>query len=277
MFAACIREDMSKCGECEGIILNFEYPNFPNKINKVNIGIFDKDGNLVESRLINKEYLTEFQGVKLGLESGNYTAICWGNAFDNTLIKGLGVDSKITNMEVSHPNSGSSKIIQTSDSLFYGKLAFTIPSDRKYTGTVKFKPAFIHFKVAVKGLDTKKNMVAIYITNLKTYYNSEMQTYGAVSSYIPSMTAAADKTWATCSDVFRFDYDNPITVDLLNPTDNNNILASVDIKTFVKNNNISLDKDREVTIPILFNYTSGDISISPEIGVWDESTVIPEW
>lgn len=277
MLTACIREDMSKCGECEGIILNFEYPNFPNKINKVNIGIFDKDGSLVESRLIDKESLTEFQGIKLGLESGNYTAVCWGNAFDNTQIKGLSVDSKLNNMEVSHPNSGSSKIIETSDSLFYGKHVFTIPSDRKYVGTVKFKPAFIRFKVAVKGLDVKQNAVAIRITNLKTYYNSEMQTYGELSNYIPPMIATSDKMWVTHSDVFRFDYDNPIKVDLLNAADNNNILASVDIKDFVKNNNISLDENTEVTIPILFNFTSGNISINPEIGIWDESTVIPEW
>lgn len=277
MFTACIREDMSKCRECEGIVLNFEYSNFPDKINKVNIGIFDNEGCLVESRQIDKELLLDFQGVKLGLDAGSYTAICWANAFHNTQIKGFVPNSKLEDIEVSNPKCGTSATVHTNDSLFYGKHTFTIPADRKYTGTVKFIPAHIRFKICIKGLDVKNDMPYIRISKLMPAYDFEMRTCGEYTDYLPLMKSDnTNNQWYTRSDVLRFDYENSISVDLINSLENN-ILATVDICSFVKEYNISLDKNKEVIIPILITFENGDISITPRIAIWDENIVTPEW
>lgn len=276
--SSCIREDMSKCRECEGIILNFDYPSFSQKIDKVNIGIFGENGILVESRQIDKDALVAFQGIKLGLEAGSYTAICWGNAFENTQIKGFGVDAKLTDVEVFNPFCRTSSTVHSCDSLFYGKHTFTIPSNRKYTGTVNFVPAHIRFMICIKGLDTERYAPYIRISRLMSSYDSEMRTFGEYTDYHPSMRSNNDsKQWNTRSDVLRFDYENPISVDLIDPAGNDNILASVNINSFVKENNISLEKNKEVTIPIVFTFEDEDMSITPKIEIWDENIVVPEW
>lgn len=275
LLVSCIAEDTSRCKKCDGVTLDFYYGDFPFKINKVNIGIFNKDGDLVESRLLDKEALSEYQGLRLGLDAGEYTAICWGNAFDNTQIEGLGIDSKLTDMRVSHPNVGTLQTIQTNDSLFYGKHVFSVKDCGRYTGVVNFKPAHSRFKICVKGLNTSSDEVFIHIANLKPNYDYNMNTFGDFVTYKPAMKIK-NNLWLAQSDVFKFDYDNPIIVELINPT-NNNIISTVDISTFINNNNISLDDNIEVMIPILFDFENGDISITPKVSLWEENVVIPEW
>lgn len=282
-FAGCISEDRSECVDCNGIVFNFDYLNFPQKITSVNIGFFDSQGVLVESRLVEKGGLNEFQGVKTGLEPGNYTAICWGNAFNKTRINGFGIDAKLENGTVTHPNMGTSLPITGNDSLFYGKLEFVIPDSREFTGNINFNTAYIRIKTCVQGLystsegQPSANYPIIRINNLKPVYDFDRKTHGEPVSYFPQIVVnpSERKAMAQC-DVFRFDQANDVTIDILDNAYNNTVLFTVNIETFLKENNITITDVNEVEIPILVTIDENGVDVTISVSKWEENIIIPE-
>lgn len=282
-FAGCINEDTSKCKDCDNIAFNFDYLNFPEKITRVNIGFFNANGILVESKQVDKSELDDFQGIKTDLEPGSYTAICWANAFDKTLIRGLDIDTKLENGAVTHPNLGLSLPVTGNDSLFYASLKFNIPESGGYTGDIKFKMAYIRFKVCVQGLystssgEPPVNYPYIRINNLKPVYDFQMQPIGNPVSYYPQVIVDTGerKAMSQC-DVFRFKQDNDITIDVLNNTTENKTIHTVDVKQFINDNNITITDDNEVVIPILITFDEEGASITIKVSKWEENIIIPE-
>lgn len=282
-FAGCINEDSSNCKDCDNIAFNFDYHNFPEKIIRVNIGFFDANGNLVESRQVDKNELADFQGVKTDLEPGSYTAICWGNAFEKTFIRGFGSDSKLKDGLVTHPYLGLSQPITGNDSLFYASLKFNIPESGGYTGDIKFKMAYIRFKICVQGLystsigEPPVNYPYIRINDLKPVYDFEMQAIGNPVSYYPQVVVDTEerKAMSQC-DVFRFKQDNDITIDILNNITENKVIHTVDVKQFINENNIVITDDNEVVIPILITFDEEGASITIKVSKWEENIIIPE-
>jgi len=86
LLTGCVDENTDHCPPTMMASLTFSYLDFPEHIHRVNVGIFDKDGKFVESKLVDSQDLEKFQGVYLDLPAGEYTAVCWGNAFENTHI-----------------------------------------------------------------------------------------------------------------------------------------------------------------------------------------------
>jgi len=282
-FTGCISEDRSGCTDCNGIVFHFDYQNFPQNITRVNIGFFDSNGILAESRQIDKNNLDEFQGIKTGLEPGNYTAICWGNTFDKTLIRGFGIDSKLENGVVTHPNVGTSLPITGNDSLFYGKLKFVIPDSREFTGDINFVRAYIRIKICVQGLystsegQPSSNYPIIRINNLKPVYDFDMQTHGSPLSYHPQVIVNPAQKQAMCqSDVFRFKQENVVTVDILDNVYDNNILYTVSMQDFLNENNIVITDDNDVVIPILITFEEKGTDVTINVSKWEENIIIPE-
>ncbi|MDU1891387.1 MAG: FimB/Mfa2 family fimbrial subunit [Dysgonomonas sp.] len=267
--SGCIGDNMDDCPPVNNVILYFEYPNFPERINRVNVGIFNKNGLHVMDHQVEKTDLDILQGIQLTLNNGEYTAVCWGNAFDDTRITCFNPNSSMHDGELSHPNYGTSVRIPTHDSITFGRLNFFIKSKDKVSHTVNMKPAHIKIHVYVKGLailntnPAPADYPAIRINNLDPAYDFEMINCGTSSSYHPEVEV--DNTLklaiAKCN-TLRFEDDNPITVDVLTNSASNNILHTVNLKKFMEDNNINVVDGEELTIPILITFGNGTVTVT---------------
>lgn len=279
--SGCIGDNMDDCPPLNNVILHFDYPSFPDRINRVNVGIFDKDGAHVLDQQIDKENLNSFQGTYLTLNTGEYTAICWGNAFEDTRITCFNPNSFIHDGIISHPNYGTALQIPTHDSLYYGKHNFMVTSRDRVEHTVYFKPSHIKIHVYVKGLAALSTDLlpaqypVVRINNLDPTCNFDMQTAGTGTTYYPDVNIdSTEKTAIARCNTLRFENDNPITIELLDNAIGNNILCTVELSKFMKDNSITVQEGEELTIPILILFKNGNVTI--ELLKWEEVPVEPE-
>ena len=283
LLQGCIYENNDDCPPKECLVtLKFEYPDFPDHITRVNLGLFDEDGLFVKSIQVSKSELDKFQGVILSLQPGKYTSICWANAFDHTLIKGFSAGMNITEGQVANPNYETAQPITSNDSLFYGKKEFGVLNQQNQTYTVDFTPAYIRFVITIKGLSSldqqnPDNYPYIRINNLKPSYNFNMDIMGSYVSYFPLITVnTAQKIAFSVSNVLRFATDNPITIDILKNKTSPEVLTTLDLRQFMIENNIEIVAGKEVTIPLLFTFFNNDLDVSVSIDQWGEIPIEPE-
>ena len=281
VLSGCIGDNLDDCPPVDNVILYFEYPNFPEKIHRVNVGIFDKNGFHILDQQVEKTDLDILQGIQLTLRNGEYTAICWSNGFDDTRIKGMAPDSYMNDGELFHPNHGTTSKIPTLDSIHFGRLNFFIKSKDKVSHTVNLKPAHIKIHVFVEGLPilatnpVPADFPAIRINNLNPVSNFEMNTYGTPVSFHPIVTVDNTEKMAIAkTNTFRFEDDNPITVDVLERSNSSNILHTVNLKKFMEDNAITVIDGEELTIPILITFGNGTVTV--QLMDWRGVPVDPE-
>lgn len=257
----CIYDDQEDCPPYNNLSLMFIYPNFDEHINRVTVGIYDAENQLAKSIQVEKNSLETFKGVQLHLPSGDYTAVCWGNAFSNTQINGLIPGDNLSMHRVAHPGYFSSTPIPTNDSLYYGTHHFTIDQNKSTEEPVIFTPAYIRLIIQVKGLSVMATAASssdypyIRINNLVPSYNYEMLAQGDLTTYYPAMTVDVVNRVAemTC-DILRFENENPITIDVVENKRTNSLLHSIDLKSFMRSHSINIVAGKEIVIPILITF-----------------------
>lgn len=280
LLGGCIDEDMSNCPPKENFFLKFNYINFGDDINRIDIGIFDRNGRCIQVRQLEKSDLNNSQGIELSLDTGQYTAVCWANSFDKTQIKGLTVGALFSDGEVSHTNYGTNTPVNNNDSLYYGLLDFSILPENNLSDTLYFKPAHIRLNVYLKGLEivSKKsyaaNDPAIRINNLLPLYDFKRQAKGAPISYYPSIKGYnADLIHVQC-DVLYFSLNDKITVEVLENTISNKVLWTVDLIKFTRDNGISIDDNHQINIPLQITFIDGNVAVS--LAPWGDNPVDPD-
>ena len=281
-FCGCSREDDRGCRREADVLLKFEYPNFSQAITRVNVGVFDANGLFVTSRQVDQEQLAELQGVALrSLKPGNYQVVCWGNAFDSTLIEGFSSGMTSGDGQVSNPNYGTDIPITTNDPLYYGKTQLQVKANDNITTVVHFTPAYIRFIVSVTGLTNLEqlppaNYPVVGIHNLKAAYNFDMEPIGPYVSYYPavSVNAAAQTVTAKCN-VLRFDDQSPIAVDI-SERPSGKILATLDLQQYLADNSIEIRPGAEVTLLLLFAFSGQSVDVSVVMDKWGNVPLDPD-
>lgn len=280
LLVSCIGDDYSIC--VRSYTLRFDYPAFPDYIHKVNVGIFDADGMFVTSQEVDKQALSSFQGAKFNLTGGNYTAVCWGNAFDHTQIDGLADATHISAGMLAHPHHYTSQPIPANDSLYYGKLSFAIPEIKhELEDTVRFVPAHITLQIQVKGLSNTATGTPpadypfVRINNLLPTYDFDMQTLGNPVCYYPTIAVEpADKLATSWVDVLRFDNDTPATIDVVENAHTKKILYTLNLRDFMLANSIDIVHGQKVTIPIFISFFDGNVTVT--LSGWGGTPIDPE-
>lgn len=86
LLAGCIKDDRSDCiDENANLVLNFEYFDlegkdiFADRIDVVDLVIFDEFKNFYAWIPISQQELEEFQGYRMEVEPGDYYMVCWAN------------------------------------------------------------------------------------------------------------------------------------------------------------------------------------------------------
>jgi Protein of unknown function (DUF1812). len=254
LFTSCINENYDDCP----LILHFSYDDFPAHINSVNVSFFDASGAVVENRQIDKSALLNSQSAAFSLPAGVYSAVCWGNAFDNTRI----ALSSLSESHVSHPDYNTNALIATEDSLYFGRVDGIAVSERlRAEETVYFVPAHITINVTVDGLADAK----IRVSNLNELYDFTQTAISPIeSTFYPVCVTSGNVTTAT-TDVYRFTNDTPIIVDVLGYY---GVLVSIALDEYINSHpTLVIEDGKECTIDLVIGFI--DHKVTVRVNGWE--------
>lgn len=289
MFGGCISEDTGDCPvELQNnLILKFLYTNnegtdiFTQKINRVHVFVFDSADHLIQEQIVDQASLSVFAGTQLNLQAGIYRIICWGNALDNTSFAQVEMADLFKNAFLS--NSGIDPT--NGDPLYYAPFpsqVFTVAvsQGQVQTAQIAFCSAHIKIQVYVKGFDDKSPEgdqlpPLVKLVDIPSGYNFDMQASNDLIFYQDAAhyrTVEGQTLAALDFNTPLFGQDTPAQLLIKKQSDQTTV-TTISLKDFIKENNISLDDNQQVVIPILIEYKSVGISIT--LPGWGQNPVNP--
>lgn len=282
LFTGCLGENRNDCPPEDNLTLAFTYPDFHERISCVTVGIYNNATGLLEvTKRVAKSDLELFQGTRLMLRGGDYTAIYWGNDLDNNRIDGFAVGDSLIAQEVANPGYFTSDSISTNDALYYGAHSFTKHENVSEYETVELIPAYIKLIIQIEGLSSISqelpdgNYPYIKVNNLLPAYNYNMVPRGDPVTYYPNVTVdTANRLAEAQLNVLRFEADNPVTIDVVENKTTDKVLHTVHLCDFIVENKIEIVDGKEVAIPLLIHF-GGDNETIVTVTVIDGWGVLP--
>lgn len=296
----CIGEDMNACIETDtnNLTLNFSYIDgdgreiFSDKIDKVDVFIFDQANSFVCFKSVDKTSLSVFAGTQMNLSSGIYRIVCWANSFDNTTFNLF--DNNISFEDAFIHNSlwDENSLFVNGDPLYYGQpsqdelsssqeFVVTVPEKGEATATISFCPAHITIEVFITGLEDLSiggELLAptIELAEIFTHYNFEMQTLNTTIPYRDLSTFhSIDKQQIASSCFYTplFKEDTSIEI-IIKKTSDKSTVTAFSLANFMVENNITINSTGETVIPILIEYKQASVEI--KLPTWDKNPIKPE-
>ena len=251
----CIKENLDDCETT----LYFSYLGdgtkeiFPQKIEKVDMYIYN------QNNVFTYGLLTGF--------------ICWGNSLNDTRIN---EGSSLQNNLVGAPHYFTKELISTNDSLYFGEREITIVNESYKVDTVYFSSAHIKMQIELEGLDVGSTRAATSPVSIemgklsstvdftKTFSNERV-------SYFPLVTFDSNvQKFGSKFNVLRFNDDNEVYLRLRD-LQSNEELYTMQLKDFMKDNNITVNGINEAAVGIRIYFNGTAITVKP----WDEEVIRP--
>ena len=272
----CIKENLDDCETT----LYFSYLGdetkeiFPQKIEKVDMYIYNQNNVCVQKAVLNRKELDRQRGTTLNLPSGQYHVVCWGNSLNDTRIN---EGSSLKNNIVGAPHYFTKELITTNDSLYFGEREITITNESYRTDTVHFSSAHIKMRIELEGLDAVNNTraavspISIEVGNLSSTVDFTKTFSNERISYFPLVNFDSGiQKFGAKFNVLRFNNDNEVYLRL-HDNQANKELYTMQLKDFMKENNIAVDGINEATIGIRIRFNGTAITVKP----WDEEVIRP--
>lgn len=276
---ACISDDLSSCPPVGNVLLRFQYPNFTNKINLVNIGIYNEKGRLIKLDTLKKAELNELQGYKTQLPDGKYSAVVWANAVNYTEIEGFEALSRLNTPDniVINKQFIERQELKDNDSLYLGRTNFRV--DSIADTVIQLNPSFITLNIQVKGyhfINTQTNNqqdISLVVRNAPVSLDINNTTGPIKANFHPDLTLNATQHIGYSSlRIFRFTNMNTITIDVLN--NKKQVVYSVDLQSLLTSNHINLKTNQELIIPVNIEFFSLSAA-TVTLGAWSGTKLSP--
>ena len=271
----CIKEDLDSCDTN----LIFRYFGdgtkdiFPEKIEKVDLYVYSENGALIETIGLNQGDLRRYQGTPLNLPAGKYRVVCWGNTKNDTRIdQAMALNTAL----VAAPHYFTREIITTNDSLYIGSRDIEIFQDASNADTVYFSSSHIKMYLELDGLEDAAwtdgtSPIEIEVGNLSPTVDFAKTFSSENVSYRPITKKEEDTpVYKSRFNVLRFNDNNSIYINLVSKKTSKTIYT-LNLKDFMKYNQISVDGINEVTIGIRFRFNGTSVTVQP----WDEEVIKP--
>lgn len=271
----CIKEDMEPCD----VNLIFRYLGdgtkdiFPEKIKKLDLYVYGESEALIETISLDQGDLKRFQGTSLILPAGKYRVVCWGNSESNTLLKRV---SALSTAVAASPHYFTKELITTNDSLYFGSRTIEIFQDNSSADTVYFSSSHIKMRIELDGLEDVAtgdgySPVEIEVGNLKPAVDFTNTFSSEKVSYWPIVFRENESSpFKSRFNVLRFNDDNDVYIKIIDKASHQTIYT-LQLKDFMKENQITVDGINEATIGIRFRFNGTSITVSP----WDEEVITP--
>lgn len=281
---SCIREDLSDCPTVETLRLSYLGDGtteiFTDKINRVELFVFDEDNRHVASRVLSDEEIASRTAQLPPLMAGDYRIICLGNTH-NTSIDGLGTGS-LVQMRFTADDYLAKEPTSGNDSLYYASKMHTVrPYTDHATGdmqTIEFACSHYDLSVEIAGIALTSRageQPVIEVSGVKPYTDFENRACGEDATYRLETEYDADSRMLTAlTNIMRHEDHSNVYIRLLSHS-GGDTLAEVNLGEFLADNPIIDCTKQEVLIPIRIEFLSGNISVSvPE---WYVEIVRPEF
>lgn len=292
LFTGCISEDNGSCPPelQNNLILQFLNPdNKPNSkftdfIGKVDVFIYDSQNRLIKKKSVEEKDLNYFAGIQLNLAPGTYRVVCWANSSDHSTYEQVLPDNLLSDASLCNSNVDVDYTANNCDPLYYApatEQAFmvTVPSRGVKTEKIDFASAHACIEVYIKGFQdqpTYNNIPPIVrLTDVALGYNFERQPLDQFISYqgaCNNQILNEESLFVIYFNTPLFNEDVPSLLQIRKQS-STEILTTVCIKDFIRDNNISLTDNKQVVIPILIEYKSVGVSIG--IPGWKQNSVTP--
>ncbi len=162
----CIREDLDDCYSVNHLIFSYKGDDikeiFPEKINRVELFVFDDENNFVESLVVPDEQVAQRTATLPPLKEGTYRIVCIGNTYSTGTD---GLDSRnYRNMYFASDDCLSGAQMHGDDSLYYASALYEVESyltqTEEKTQVVEFASSHYDLLVEVVGLPADNNTKA---------------------------------------------------------------------------------------------------------------------
>jgi len=267
------------------------------------IFLFDVNGKFIRAEEVERDYLLNNDNtVSLTINPGNYQMVCWGNAKEYSMITNLVPGVSIQDAAIVHTYTEGGKVVVAPDGdpLYYaprntvgrsraavgGTYAFTVPEQGTVHADIDFTMAHKKLRIYVDkfvGTDadgSQTDCPELRVGILVCGYDFLMQPLqGAALCYRNRAVVQTDTRAATCPvagfNTPLFGYDDQLTIDVLNPVDEE-VRLSLDLIGELKKQNIDpADEDiREIRVDITFQDVY-DAAIKITIPGWSGIPTLP--
>lgn len=279
LLSSCISEDYSDC--YNRYVVNLSYLGdgqteiFPDKIDKVQMSIFDEAGNCLSRTMLSDEEVAAQSVMLPSLAEGDYRIVFLGNPY-STSTKDLTLRSIFSDLCFGADAYWNGKEVSGNDPLYWASLEQTIaPFDeqRQVTySTAHFAASHYDVSVEVTGTPSALKIVLEGVSPYTDYNN--IAAADAETTYIlNSVYDGTDKVTAVCNIMRHKDHENVnLKVLSLEGTE----LAVVNFAEFLSENSKYIDcSKQEVVIPFQIGFKSAEVEITmPD---WAITDVTPEF
>ncbi|MGL4851241.1 MAG: FimB/Mfa2 family fimbrial subunit [Phocaeicola sp.] len=250
---------------------------FNEKVESINLFIYNSDGFLEHSQFFSKAEFDADQSITFLLAQGEYTVICWANATEkNTLFKGLSRNEKLNQIMVTHPYFETHRAFPTLDSLLFVAAPLSITEFENKNITLNFSPATIRINLKLIGIS---HSPLIRFSHLPASLNYESTNWVLQSMdfttivYEPSVNYDITQQEAIASvNVPRFRSTTPGYIELFDLL-GSQIMTPISISELIAEYLIELDDNNEIVIPIEITFSDTNTKIT--ITDWEETTIKP--
>lgn len=277
---SCMKSDNSNCVPSA---LSFSYTAggesnvLSDYITDITICVFDEStGRYINRFSVSREQLLSPGGVPLDLPDGTYRIVCWGNSGANSH---LFIGDTWQESRIGHPSVfDSSSVPDTNDPLYYAVTILTVKRGVSTVASLDFECAHISLVLYIKGLDASM-LPIVRFDHLTPQMDFGMQAVDAHSvSYCPQVGYDPSQSCHVARlSVLRFATDNPITLEILEPSGSS--LYTLSLAEFMATNDLPSTRAivtegvQELTIPIEVYFKGTSVTVS--LPSWGSDSVKP--
>ena len=295
IFSSCVRDFNDDCPADATFILLFEYKDragndiFNERVQRVDVFVYDSDNLLIQRQTINEEQLTAFAGTELtDLCPSRYRIVVWGNMSDKHSFSGVHLGSLFSEARLSHvsENGGEPLLYAPATPLNATASAFIIHVSGTETrsATISFSRAHKRIEVYVIGFENRAETLGelpiIRLEGVSAHYGFDR---AASENRIVFQSDAVARTQGNRQVAFAgfytplFGQNNPKVIHVKSA--NNNVVYSVNLRDFLANNAEIVLHDTDIpdmVIPVLISFNK-DLSVDISVPNWEENVVRPEY
>ena len=277
---SCIKEDHSDCHNVYRLAMSYKGDGtddiFQEKINSVDLYVFDQQNNCVESFRASESDIQEQLVTLPPLEPGEYKVVCIGNAH-KTKVENL--ESKdLTQMRFAAESYVNGEITSGNDSLYWSSTDYSItPYDAKKQVEVKageFASSHYDVSVEVEGLSTgtkASEVTIIEIVGLAPYTDLTNKAFGESATYTLETYAEGMTSVSSFSNIMRHTENAVLRVSSAGL-----VLAEKSFAEHIAELGVEIEK-QEVLIPFKIAFDSNSMEVEITVPTWYVVNVKPEF
>lgn len=283
VLSSCIREDRSDCYNVYMLELSYLGDGteeiFAEKIDKVDMYVFDSHNVCVASREISEDDLRARVTQLPPLEEGDYHVVCVGNAY-STGVEGLS-SGDLNSVFIAAESYLEGTAVSGNDPLYMASVSYTVEPFDEYrqVETVRALFASSHYDISVEvsGVPAVKSdgYPLVQLVGVSPCTDFTNRAFGEPAIYQMETEHDGDRTLKAYNNIMRHTAHEEVCLRVIS-SDGSRILAQISFADFLASYGNYIDVTRhEVLIPFEVKFMSADVIVS--LPDWMINQIKPEF